>query len=99
MRPLNDPSLLRNQAYIDGKFTGTAEVPVTNPATGDTLALVPNFGAVEATAAVDAAARAFRPWADRTAKDRSALLRKWFDLILANRQDLATILTSEQGKP
>ena len=99
MRTLSDPSLLRNQAYIDGKFTGTPEVPVTNPATGDTLALVPNFGAAEATAAVDAAARAFHPWADRTAKDRSALLRKWFDLILANRQDLATILTSEQGKP
>ena len=99
MRTLSDPSLLRNQAYIDGKFTGTPEVPVTNPATGDTLALVPNFGAAEATAAVDAAAKAFHPWADRTAKDRSALLRKWFDLILANRQDLATILTSEQGKP
>ena len=99
MRTLSDPSLLRSQAYIDGKFTGTSEVPVTNPATGDTLALVPNFGAAEATAAVDAAARAFRPWADRTAKDRSALLRKWFDLILDNRQDLATILTSEQGKP
>lgn len=99
MRTLSDPSLLRSQAYIDGKFTGIPEVAVTNPATGDTLALVPNFGAAEATVAVDAAARAFRGWANRTAKERSALLRKWFDLIIANRRDLATILTSEQGKP
>jgi succinate-semialdehyde dehydrogenase/glutarate-semialdehyde dehydrogenase len=99
MRTLNDPSLLRSQAYINGEFTGTAEIPVTNPATGDTLGLVPSFGAAEATVAVQAAAGAFRGWASRTAKERSALLRRWFDLITANRQDLATILTSEQGKP
>jgi succinate-semialdehyde dehydrogenase/glutarate-semialdehyde dehydrogenase len=72
---------------------------VTTPATGEILANVPNFGADEATRAVDVAASAFHPWAARTAKDRGAILRKWFDLIVANRRDLAKILTSEQGKP
>ncbi|GLQ79133.1 NAD-dependent succinate-semialdehyde dehydrogenase [Mesorhizobium huakuii] len=99
MRALNDPSLLKSQAYINGAYSGTPSVNVTNPATGDVVGLVPNQGAAEATAAVDAASVAFHPWAARTAKERSVILRKWFDLILANRQDLATILTTEQGKP
>lgn len=99
MRPLNDPTLLRSQSYINGQFSGVGTVPVTNPATAEVIAHVPAFGAAEATAAVDAAAAAFHPWAARTAKDRGAILRKWFELITANRTDLATILTSEQGKP
>ncbi len=99
MRALTDPTLLRSQSFIDGQFTGEAALAVTNPANGEILARVPNHGAAEATIAVDAAAKAFHPWAARTAKDRSAVLRKWFELVMANRTDLATILTSEQGKP
>jgi len=99
MRALTDPTLLRSQSYINGQFTGVASMAVTNPANGEVVGLVPHFGAAEATIAVEAAAAAFHPWASRTAKDRGAILRKWFELILANRSDLATILTSEQGKP
>lgn len=99
MRALTDPTLLRSQSFINGEFTGDAVLPVTNPATGEVLGHVPNHGAAEATTAVEAAAGAFHPWAARTAKDRSAVLRKWFELIMAARADLATILTSEQGKP
>ncbi|MCW5720300.1 MAG: NAD-dependent succinate-semialdehyde dehydrogenase [Devosia sp.] len=99
MRDLIDPALLKFQAYSDGAFVGEGTLPVINPSTGTVLGKVPNFGAVEATKAVEAARSAFAPWSRRTAKDRSAILRRWFDLILANRQDLARILTSEQGKP
>ncbi len=96
---LKDPSLLVSQCYIDGAFVGECIDPVENPATGVELARVPHFGADEATAAVDAAARAFHPWAALTAKQRSKILRTWFDLIIAHREDLALILTAEQGKP
>jgi len=96
---LNDPSLLRTQCYVNGVFVGEGENPVTNPATGAELAAVPSFGAKEATEAVEAAQAAFRPWAARIAKDRASILRRWFDLIVENRDDLALILTSEQGKP
>ena len=99
MRALTDPTLLRSQSFIDGQFTGEAALAVTNPANGEILGHVPNHGAAEASIAVDAAAKAFHPWAARTAKDRSAVLRKWFELVMANRTDLATILTGEQGKP
>ena len=99
MRTLTDPTLLRSQSFINGQFIGDARLDVTNPSTGELVGRVPNHGVAEATAAVEAAAAAFHPWAARTAKDRSAVLRRWFELILANRSDLATILTSEQGKP
>jgi succinate-semialdehyde dehydrogenase / glutarate-semialdehyde dehydrogenase len=99
MRKLNDQQLMKSQAYIDGAFVGTPGINVTNPANGEVVGPVPNMGAAEATAAVEAAAAAFHPWAALTAKARSATLRKWFDLILSNREDLAIILTSEQGKP
>lgn len=99
MRTLIDPGLLKSQAYFNGAFVGEASVVVTNPANGDVVGKVPNHGASEATEAVEAAAEAFHPWAAKTAKERSPVLRKWFDLILANKWDLATILTSEQGKP
>ena len=72
---------------------------VDNPATGEELARVPAFGAAETTAAVEAASRAFKPWAKRLAKERATILRRWFDLIVANRDDLGAILTAEQGKP
>src|SRR3954470_16469374 len=96
---LNDPSLLREQCYIDGAWVGTSANPVTNPVNGVELAKVPKMGADEATQAVEAAERAFPAWAKLTAKQRSNILRKWFDLIIANREDLALILTSERGKP
>src|SRR6478735_1162493 len=96
---LKDASLLREQCYIDGAWTGTPSNPVTNPVNGIELAKVPKLSTAEATQAVEAAERAFPAWAKFTAKQRSNLLRKWFDLIIANREDLALILTSEQGKP
>ncbi len=83
MRTLNDPTILKSQAYLNGVFIGGADAEVTNPSSGDVLAKVPMFGEAEATAAVEAAAGAFRSWADKTAKERSAVLRKWFDLIIA----------------
>ena len=73
--------------------------PVTNPVNGVELAKIPEMSTAEATQAVEAAERAFPGWAKLTAKQRSNILRKWFDLIIANREDLALILTSEQGKP
>ena len=99
MRQLNDPALLREQAFINGAFIGDPILTVINPSTGEHIASVPDLGAAEAEAAADAAAAAFHPWAALPAKQRSAVLRRWFDLIVANRNDLATILTSEQGKP
>lgn len=99
MRRLDDPTLLRQQAFINGAFTGDPALAVVNPSTGEHIASVPDLGAADAEVAVDAAAVAFHPWAALAAKQRSAVLRLWFDLIVANRNDLATILTSEQGKP
>ncbi len=102
MLKLNDPTLLRQQCYLDGEWRdarGGGTRPVTNPATGDVLGTVPNMGADETRLAIEAAAAAFPAWAARTAKDRSTLLRRWHDLMLANADDLATLMTAEQGKP
>ncbi len=99
MLKLNDPSLLKAQCLIDGGWTGDGVDAVENPATGAVLAKVPRFGEAETTAAVEAAARAFKPWARKSAKERSQILRKWFGLIMANQEDLAQIMTAEQGKP
>lgn len=99
MRTLTDGTLLKNQSFLDGRFVGTASINVTNPASGAVIGQVPAFGADEATQAVEAAAAALPGWSARTAKERSTILRNWFNLVMANRQDLATILTSEQGKP
>ena len=96
---LKDASLLREQCLIDGAWTGTPVTPVTNPVNGTELAKIPRLATAEATAAVEAAERAFPTWAKKTAKERSNLLRRWFELIRDNREDLALILTSEQGKP
>lgn len=97
--PLSDTALLRHLCLIDGEFVGQPVDPVENPADGELIANVPRFGADEATGAVEAARRAFPAWAARTAKERSAILRRWFDLITGHRHDLARILTAEQGKP
>src|ERR1700739_1967770 len=96
---LKDASLLREHCYIDGGWVGTPSRPVTNPGTGVELAKGPVMSTAETTQAAEAAERAFPAWAKLTAKQRSNILRKWFDLIIANREDLALILTSEQGKP
>lgn len=97
--PLADRALLRNLCLVDGKFVGTPSDPVKNPADGAFIANVPRFGADEATASVEAAKHAFAAWAARTAKERSQVLRRWFELMTQHRQDLASILTAEQGKP
>ena len=96
---LADRSLLRLQAYINGQFVGVANTTVKNPANGQVIAAVSGVGAQETTTAVEAAAAAFGPWAARTCKERSAILRRWFDLVVAAREDLAIILTIEQWKP
>jgi succinate-semialdehyde dehydrogenase/glutarate-semialdehyde dehydrogenase len=99
---LKDPTLLRQQCYIDGQWLDARSggtKPVTNPATGAALGTVPNMGIDETRAAIEAAAAAFPAWAARTAKDRSTLLRRWHDLMLANADDLAILMTAEQGKP
>ncbi len=97
--PLKDPTLLKSQSYINGVWTGTGVDPVDNPATGAVLSHVPNHGAKEATEAVEAAEAAFKTWSKKLAKERCAILKAWFSLIMANADDLALIMTSEQGKP
>jgi succinate-semialdehyde dehydrogenase/glutarate-semialdehyde dehydrogenase len=98
--PLKDPKLFRSQCYIDGEWvSGSQTIPVVNPATGSPLGTVPKLGAAEARRAIDAAERAWPAWRAKTAKERAAILRKWFDLMMANQEDLAQILTAEQGKP
>ena len=99
---LRDPSLLRQQCYVDGAWIdadGGGTIEVTNPATGAVIGTVPTLGAAETRRAIEAAARAFPAWAARTAKDRAAVLRRWHDLMLANVEDLAVLMTAEQGKP
>jgi succinate-semialdehyde dehydrogenase/glutarate-semialdehyde dehydrogenase len=99
---LNNPDLLRSQSYLNGQWTDgqdAAIFAVDNPATGAHIAHVANLGATEAQVAIDAASAAFPAWRARTAKERSMILRKWFDLIIANTDDLARIMTIEQGKP
>ncbi len=92
-------TLLKNQCFIDGKWVGKPEIPVTNPATGEEIAKVPRSGTAETKQAIDAAEKAFKTWSKLLAKERSAILRKWFDLQIAHADELALLLTSEQGKP
>src|SRR4051812_40726900 len=95
-----DPDLFRESAYIDGEWvTAGKTFPVDNPATGEIIANVPDLGASETRQAIDAANRAFPAWSKKTAKERALILRKWFDLLLANQEDLARLMTLEQGKP
>ena len=97
---LQRPDLFREAAYIGGRWvTGTASLEVTNPATGQVLGHIPDLGEAEALAAVAAAEGAYPAWRALTAKARGAILRKWFELMLAHQEDLARILTAEQGKP
>jgi succinate-semialdehyde dehydrogenase / glutarate-semialdehyde dehydrogenase len=99
---LQDPRLFKEQCFIDGSWVGAdggGTLPVHNPATAATLGAVPNMGTAETRRAIAAAAAALPPWAARTAKDRAGLMRRWFDLMLANQDDLAILMTAEQGKP
>jgi len=100
--PLTDPTLLRRQCYVGGRWLEAADgrtLTVTNPATGAALGTVPQLDGAATRAAIGAAAAAFPAWAAQTAKQRSVILRRWFDLMMANQQDLATLMTAEQGKP
>ncbi|AYQ89755.1 NAD-dependent succinate-semialdehyde dehydrogenase [Burkholderia gladioli] len=99
---LKDPSLLRQQIYLAGEWQGAANgasFEVRNPANGELLGSVPLAGAAETRRAIEAANAAWPAWRRRTAKERAAILRKWYELMLAHADDLALILTTEQGKP
>jgi len=97
---LKRPQLLEERCLIGGQWVnGEEKIAVRNPATGEVIANVPRFGHAETTSAIEAAARAMPAWAAKTAKERAVILRRWFDLIIANTEDLASIMTAEQGKP
>src|SRR4030081_3423115 len=99
---LTDQKLFRQACYIDGAWidaAGRATIPVDNPANGDVVGVVPKLGRAETRAAIDAAARAFPEWRKKTAKERAIVLRRGFDLMMANQEDLAQLMTAEQGKP
>ena len=97
---LNDPTLLKTDALINGHWVkGASRFDVHDPATGKKLADVANLTAQDAEAAIDAANAAWPAWRNKTGKERSILLRKWFDLLMANQEDLGRIMTAEQGKP
>jgi succinate-semialdehyde dehydrogenase/glutarate-semialdehyde dehydrogenase len=100
---LKDPALLREQCFIAGEWLGPAAgakvLAIKNPSTGEVVATVPDFGAAETRRAIDAAEAALPEWRSRTAKERSVILRRWFDLMMQNQEDLAVIMTAEQGKP
>jgi succinate-semialdehyde dehydrogenase/glutarate-semialdehyde dehydrogenase len=100
--PIRDGRLFREQCYVGGQWIGAdsgAAFAVNNPADGSVLGTAPELGAAEVRRAIEAAQAAFPGWSGRTAKERSAVLRRWFDLCMANQDDLAAILTLEQGKP
>ncbi len=99
---LKDSCLFRQAALVAGDWVeanAATGIPVDNPATGDIIGHVPKLGAAETRAAIEAARVAQKGWAARTAKDRSGVLRKWYDLMMENKEDLGRILTLEQGKP
>ena len=100
--PLQDLRLFRQACYIDGAWvagSGANAIKVDDPATGEIIGTVPNMGATQTRQAIEAAARAFPAWRSRTAKERAIVLRRWFDLMIANHDDLANLMTLEQGKP
>ncbi|WP_154943841.1 NADP-dependent succinate-semialdehyde dehydrogenase [Klebsiella grimontii] len=99
---LDDPTLFRQQAMINGRWrdaSGKETLAVTNPANGQPLGNVPKMGAGETREAIDAAARALPAWRALTAKERSSILRRWFELMMEHQDDLARLMTLEQGKP
>jgi len=99
---LRDMSLFREQAFVGGRWESAANGQVKqvfNPATGQLIGTIPNLGAAETRRAIEAAEKALPDWRGRTAKERAQILRKWFELLMANQEDLAVLMTVEQGKP
>jgi len=99
---LSDPKLFRQQCFIDGAWVDADSgetIDVTNPATGEKLGTVPKAGAAETRRAIEAANAAWPAWRAKTAKERSVILRKWFNLMMENQEDLGILMTAEQGKP
>ena len=96
---LGDPYLLRNQCLIGGEWVGAPKLEVKNPATGALIGRVPDLGASETRAAIEAAHKAFPAWAGKLAKERAAILRRWYELQRDHKEDLALLMTTEQGKP
>ena len=99
---LADPKLFRQQAYIAGQWADAdagGTIPVNNPATDEILGTVPKMGAAETRRAIAAAAASYPAWRAKTGKERAIILRRWFDLMMANQNDLAILMTAEQGKP
>ena len=99
---LQDPELFRERCYVGGQWISAASgatIPVDDPATGEVIGSVPKAGRTETRSAIDHAAAALPEWRARTGKERAAVLRRWFDLVMANLEDLARLMTLEQGKP
>jgi succinate-semialdehyde dehydrogenase / glutarate-semialdehyde dehydrogenase len=99
---LRDPDLLRTRALVGGKWVDAANAathPVVNPATREVIGTVPDMGVADTRRAIEAASQAFPAWAALTAKERAVILRRWYELLMANQEDLATLMTAEQGKP
>ncbi|MEH6562557.1 MAG: aldehyde dehydrogenase family protein, partial [Marinobacter sp.] len=99
---LTNPELLRESAYINGEWVQAQSgkvFSVSNPANGESLAVVPDMGAQDTALAIEAAEAAWPEWRARTAKDRGNVLRRWFDLVMLHQEDLARLMTAEQGKP
>src|SRR5207245_4434464 len=94
--------LSRQKCYIDGEWVEAydrATIPVKDPASGETLGTVPKMGAEETRRAIEAADKALPAWRGKTAKERAQILRRWFDLMMANQDDLATLMTADEGQP
>ena len=99
---LSDEKLFRQQCYVDGRWADADSgetIDVTNPTDGAVIGTIPKMGAVETRRAIEAAETAQKEWKQRTGKERAAVLRKWFELMMANQEDLAVLMTTEQGKP
>ncbi|MBI5920812.1 MAG: NADP-dependent succinate-semialdehyde dehydrogenase [Betaproteobacteria bacterium] len=102
MLKLTDSTLFRQQGYVDGAWCDADSkqtIAVNDPATDNQIGTIPNMGAIETRRAIEAAQKAQKAWRARTAGERSRILRKWFELIMANQEDLAVLMTREQGKP
>ncbi len=102
MIKLSDGSLWKERGFVGGQWVAADSgqtIEIRNPATGEALGTVPDMGAAETRRAIDAAHAALSGWSKKTAGERARLMRKWFELMMANVEDLAVIMTAEQGKP
>ena len=102
MLELGNSALFREQCYIDGEWTDADSktfMVVTNPADGLRIGTVPEMGVIETRRAIEAAHAAWQSWRTKTAKERSIILRRWYELVMENRDDLTVLMTAEQGKP